>query len=599
MRLDPEVKKQVEAALKSPVPPPTDPAFDELLLRLRKENPELADLLESGVVFDDLPTPEAETARAVERRSALLTLKHRLLDRYDELTGEWVPSRPKQIAVGFVGLIAATTLWFTLSTRETGPARGGLPVPVATAKAPQATAPGDVSPRESTAAPAPADSPSQSGAATGAPSGETPASTSPGSAAPSPSSPLGGETSASPLRGETSASAASNQNLPPPPSGYSEVPPPPSGYPASGTTGAAAPPPQPLTLYTAVSPAGATLGAQPVQPSSTGQGGQTAQPAPAQPLTLYTAGGGQGAAQPLTLARPATAAAPSSSSRPVTGSVADDVAATLQGQSASAPSSAAAGSSSLTLKKETQSTFAVQQVSGQGGQGGSFYLLGGPNQPPAAAAPTPPPSLPAAPPTFSAPPTTPTSQTTSTAASLPASPYSLGTRLRGRLGVGVLIAEGTPGAVAVDAEDGSTWVGEVTLDETRRLKGKLTRVIKDGREYATSATLLDAEGTLGVAAKVREEAPSIAADLIRGSLRGVSDYVTAASQAKSVTVLPGGGVAQSSQTPPLELFMAGSLANLFALQQDKKAVVRVAQADKGTEVVILVVPDASQSPAGR
>jgi hypothetical protein len=156
--------------------------------------------------------------------------------------------------------------------------------------------------------------------------------------------------------------------------------------------------------------------------------------------------------------------------------------------------------------------------------------------------------------------------------------------------VGVLIAEGTPGAVAIDAEDGSTWVGEVTLDETRRLKGKLTRVIKDGREYAVSATLLDAEGTLGVAAKVREEAPSIAADLIRGSLRGVSDYVTAASQAKSVTVLPGGGVAQSSQTPPLELFMAGSLANLFALQQDKKAVVRVAQAEKGTEVVILVVP---------
>lgn len=57
MRLDPEVKKQVEAALKTPVPAPTDPEFDELLLRLRKENPELASLLESGVVFDDLPTP--------------------------------------------------------------------------------------------------------------------------------------------------------------------------------------------------------------------------------------------------------------------------------------------------------------------------------------------------------------------------------------------------------------------------------------------------------------------------------------------------------------------------------------------------------------
>lgn len=133
MRLDPEIKQQVEAVLKSPVPSPTDPEFDELLLRLRKENPELADLLESGILFDDLPTPEEETQRAVARRSWLLTLKHRLLDRYDELTGEWVPSRPKQIAVGFAGLIAATTLWFILSTRDTEPAKGGLPVPVPTA----------------------------------------------------------------------------------------------------------------------------------------------------------------------------------------------------------------------------------------------------------------------------------------------------------------------------------------------------------------------------------------------------------------------------------------------------------------------------------
>jgi hypothetical protein len=276
--------------------------------------------------------------------------------------------------------------------------------------------------------------------------------------------------------------------------------------------------------------------------------------------------------------------------------VADDVAAALAAQPAQAPA-ATASSGSLTLKRETQSTFAVQQVSGQGGQGGSFYLVGGPKPAPDTAAPSPQPVATAPAPSFPAFPAQSNPTPVPATAGPPAAPYPLGTRLKGRLGVGVLIAEGTPGAVAVDAEDGSTWVGEVTLDETRRLKGRLNRVIKDGREYATSATLLDAEGTLGVAANVREEAPSIAADLIRGSLRGVSDYVSAAAQAKSVTVLPGGGVAQSSQTPPLELFMAGSLANLFSLQQDKKAVVRVAQAEKGTEVVILVVPD--QNSAGK
>lgn len=561
----------MEAALKNPVPPPTDPAFDELLLRLRKENPELASLLESGVLFDDLPTPEEETARAVARRSFFLSLKHRLLDRYDELTGEWVPSRPKQIAVGFAGLIAATTLWFILSTRNTAPAQGGLPVPVPTAT---------TAPEPEPAPPAPAN----------------------------PEAAAAGGTTAS-ANSEATAATGQSQSpqdtaTPPPPSGYSEVPPPPSGYPTtpppsgySTTTGAAqTPPPQPMTLYVANAGSATAQAASSGQQTSSGATG----PTPPAPLTIATATT-QSQGGPLTLTRPQAPSAPSSSGRPITGSVAEDVAAALQNQPVSSSRSSASGPTdgALTLKKETQSTFTVRAVEGQGGKGGSFYLVGGPNQAQAdTAQPTAQQTAPStALPVFPSAPVAPSAPAPGPLAANVASPYPLGTRLKGRLGIGVLIAEGVPGPVAVDAEDGSTWVGEVTLDETRRLKGKLTKAIKDGREYTVSATLLDAEGTLGVAARVREEAPSIAADLIRGSLRGVSDYVTAASQAKSVTVLPGGGVAQSSQTPPLELFMAGSLANLFALQQDKKAVVRVAQAEKGTEVVILVVP--SQEPATR
>ena len=531
------------------------------MLRLRKENPELADLLESGVLFDELPTPEEETQRAVARRSFLLTLKHRLLDRYDELTGEWVPSRPKQIAVGFAGLIAAATLWFILSTRDTAPAQGGLPVPVPTAT---------TAPKPEPVPPAPANA--EAAAAGG---------------------------SAASANGEATASGGQNQSppdtdtgaTPPPPGGYPEVPPPPSGYPTAPpppgypTTTAETPPPPPLTLYVAnaASAPQAASGAQ-----------QTSSAAPPAPLSIATATT-QSQGGPLTLTRPQAPSAPSSSGRPLTGTVAEDVAAAIQNQPVS---SSRASDGALTLKRETQSTFTVRAVEGQGGRGGSFYLVGGPNQAQADAAQPAPQTAPGtALPLFPGAPVAPPAPAPGPSAANVASPYPPGTRLKGRLGIGVLIAEGVPGPVAVDAEDGSTWVGEVTLDETRRLKGKLTRAIKDGREYTVSATLLDAEGTLGVAARVREEAPSIAADLIRGSLRGVSDYVTAASQARTVTVLPGGGVAQSSQTPPLELFMAGSLANLFALQQDRKAVVRVAQAEKGTEVVILVVPD--QEPATR
>jgi hypothetical protein len=180
----------------------------------------------------------------------------------------------------------------------------------------------------------------------------------------------------------------------------------------------------------------------------------------------------------------------------------------------------------------------------------------------------------------------------SAATILPApAPYPVGTRLRGRLGVTALVAQGASGPIVIDAEDGSVWVGQVTLDAARRLQGTLSRVLRAGREYTVSATLLDRNGTVGLPAEVREEAPSLAADLIRGSLRGVSEYVTAASQARQVTVLPGGGAVQTAQTPPLEMFMAGALANLFALRQGDQAVVRIAQANQGTEVSILVTPN--------
>jgi hypothetical protein len=95
-------------------------------------------------------------------------------------------------------------------------------------------------------------------------------------------------------------------------------------------------------------------------------------------------------------------------------------------------------------------------------------------------------------------------------------------------------------------------------------------------------------------AQVREEAPSLVADLVRGSLRGLSDYVRARSQQTTVTTTPSGTVIQQGQAPPLELFLGAAAAELFSVPEGTRAVVRVAEVAQGTPLTVLVLGAAGQ-----
>lgn len=79
------------------------------------------------------------------------------------------------------------------------------------------------------------------------------------------------------------------------------------------------------------------------------------------------------------------------------------------------------------------------------------------------------------------------------------------------------------------------------------------------------------------------------ADLVRGSLRGLSDYVRARSQQTTVTTTPSGTVIQQGQTPPLELFLGAAAADLFSVPEGTRAVVRVAEVAQGTPLTVLVL----------
>ncbi|WP_236622595.1 hypothetical protein [Thermus tengchongensis] len=134
-------------------------------------------------------------------------------------------------------------------------------------------------------------------------------------------------------------------------------------------------------------------------------------------------------------------------------------------------------------------------------------------------------------------------------------PYLPGARLEGRLAVRLVVPEGQEVPVALETEDGATFLGKAKLSPTRRVEVNLDQAVLAGKVFPVRAVVLGSDLAQGLPAQVREEAPSLVADLVRGSLRGLSDYVRARSQQTTVTTTPSGTVIQQGQTPPLELFL--------------------------------------------
>jgi hypothetical protein len=551
MRLDPEVRKQVEERLKRRVPEPDEPEFYQLLEELRAQDPEMAALLEEGIQFEQVKPPEEEVKVEVKKRALLRDLANRLFRRYDELTGEWVPSRPKQILWGVTAFMAIPVLMWGLGNLG-GPKAKPAQAQPAQAKAVQATAPQGVQPPT-------AEAPGQEPAPPGSPSGPE---------APGQGQPQSGAPSASPANPQ-----ATGEAIPPPPTPAAggEVPPPPqtSGYAASGAYTAQAPQEvsgPPLAVYVAGQGAQAVPQAVPLQAYARqvgqGQGENQSQPsmggaiqaqaAQAPSMTAYRAEGQKEAGQvPPMASFVAYRAAPTPASTPAP---------------ASPPPQAQGGQLNYFAQ-------AMPDIFGppSGAQGQAAQAPQGQPSPQAAQRQASPQAL--------------QGQTASQAG-----PYLPGTRVPGRLAVKLVVPEGEEVPVAVETEDGAVVLGKAKLSPTRRVDLVLDQVVLAGRAFPVRAVALGADMAQGLPAQVREEAPSLVADLVRGSLRGLSDYVRARSQQTTITTTPGGGtVVQQGQTPPLELFLGAAAADLFTVPQGTRAVVRVAEVAEGTPLTVLVL----------
>ncbi|WP_114313604.1 hypothetical protein [Thermus caldifontis] len=538
MRLDPAVRKEAEAKLGRPIPEPDDPEFYRLVDEVRLSDPELAEALEKGIQFEQVVPPEEEVRTEVKKRAFLRDLKNRLLMRYDELSGEWVPSRPKQIALGVLALMGLPVLMWGMNNLGGSPSRA--PQTQVAAQAPRQT---DL-PRQGGAA-APGILPNPDGQeADPLPEGQTPVRETPQ------------VQPGAPAEGGQNAPLAGTDAVPPPPTpaATGEVPPPPATY-SGGTPQEVAQPS--LTAYINTGGAAQALPATPL--AAYGRQATQSQEGQAQAGMGITLGTGQVQA-PSMGAYQASQPQAQGQVPPVASFVAYKPSPSPS-PTPPAPSTPSQGSELRYFQE------AMPEVFGQGQSPGTLGSRQGPVPPP---------------------PGTPTVGQAQGPGASP-SPYSPGARLRGRLAVRLIVPEGEEVPVAVEAEDGAVFLGKAKLAATRRVELSLDQAVIAGRTYPLKATALGQDRAQGLPAQVREEAPSLVADLVRGSLRGLSDYVKARSQQTTVTTTPGGTVIQQGQSVPLEMYLGAAAADLFSVPQGQKAVIRIAEVAEGSPLEVWVL----------
>lgn len=166
--------------------------------------------------------------------------------------------------------------------------------------------------------------------------------------------------------------------------------------------------------------------------------------------------------------------------------------------------------------------------------------------------------------------------------------YPPGSIKAGRLLTGIYLIPGQSVPVALRLDDGTVLVGRAEFSGTGRVWITVNRAVKDGVSQPVQGVVLEAkEVTHGLPAQVGEEAPNLLADLTRGMLGGVSDYVKASLEATKVITLPGGGQQTERQVPGLELFLLARAADLVSVPQGEKAVIRTVKVDRGTRVMVL------------
>jgi hypothetical protein len=172
-----------------------------------------------------------------------------------------------------------------------------------------------------------------------------------------------------------------------------------------------------------------------------------------------------------------------------------------------------------------------------------------------------------------------------------------GQKISVRLATGITIVEGMSSPLL--AESLPQWCPIVGVCPTLLFRGRaelisgnkiriaFDAVIVDGQAQTFQGIALDSYDNTAIAVAVIDEAPTVAQDLIRNTLGGLSGYVDALANAKTLRVLPNGETIEESSVPGLETFLGAAAARTFELPPTSATFVRVAELPAGTPLKVL------------
>lgn len=162
-----------------------------------------------------------------------------------------------------------------------------------------------------------------------------------------------------------------------------------------------------------------------------------------------------------------------------------------------------------------------------------------------------------------------------------------GARVSALLPFDLVLVDGVEVSVPLEAE-GALFLGRA------RVEGGLVRILVDrvllgdGREAPLAAQAVGPAGEYLVP-EVRDLAPALAQDLLRGALGGITSYVEDLRSQRRVVLGQGGTVAVESQAPGLLEQLASGAAQVLRLPQSSTSVVRTYRVPKGTRLTVWVL----------
>jgi hypothetical protein len=142
------------------------------------------------------------------------------------------------------------------------------------------------------------------------------------------------------------------------------------------------------------------------------------------------------------------------------------------------------------------------------------------------------------------------------------------------------------------------WVGQAFLGPDKRVHAKINSALVGDKEVVIKGQALGVDLGPGLVADIRDEAPTLVMDLLRGGISAFGDYLGAAVTQKTTTVIQGGAV-QATSLPSLGDFFLGKIGSLFSLGNSGPTFIRVARVEKETSFTVLYGIDPSTAPSNR